>query len=764
MSQSRETRLSDVLQLGKAVLMAVFVFAASMSISCANKSDLTKIELQLPSASELQQKTKALTSKNQPSRSGAVVAASNLQYQRIMINVSGDGMSPVVRIWEKNDQGSSAQPPESLELSVPRGSNRLIQVLLLASEAGDGASFVFYGDQERSLNTSAETIDMVVNPLDVGLNTEGIIFGRFIKQNGTAPFGTLGIEFSPPGGKPPMVLDETPVYNGFFSAFISNSVLFNYRITKGPDKGLMLFNGVKADSAALSQVGSTLVTYGLIPSGFRSESGVSKPSIEAHGIAGFFGPGANSANQFACYEDDESVVEDLYSDADLTTEMTWYAISTDPSEARILRGGLGESDVNCTVADDYTEAIRIGPDQIRDGAGFYGPFVDTGSGLIDVDVSDDQMRFEWQYLPGVLDTGNVLGGITGVRLLTRLRDANSQEASRSASCGQLRQHGYVERVSVPFQDAVNPVSEYTLTLSAAELIAFWSGDLDFALCPYQGANELPGVIGTHMIHGDQGCMNCPPAATAIQISRIDGNSTTDNTTAGRHRIMVSSCYPIDITGLHNGDPAYFKDVLTVNSSQSNFLLFPDKDCSGTGLANLSINAQGQTSKRIYVGLSVSSANAELVASMPGAAPFTYHVKGQSTATPDAYRILGWPTNVFADKCYPIDISYWNSMVDAPIPRLTVAFNFTLPVNTYPDNVPISYFEGPFCDGTPLGNNTLFYAGTTYGKTHRRIYMRMQNSTDLSNQSVSLNAVAISTGDDFDNKIGSPITFDFWKGN
>jgi hypothetical protein len=137
---------------------------------------------------------------------------------------------------------------------------------------------------------------------------------------------------------------------------------------------------------------------------------------------------------------------------------------------------------------------------------------------------------------------------------------------------------------------------------------------------------------------------------------------------------------------------------------------------------------------------------------------TYYAIASAALVPDQYRFIGWPNVVYADNCYPIDVSYWNSIHNMLIPRGALgSFSFTLPLTTS-GSKSIAYYDNPSCEGTPLGSS--FNFPDSASAVSRRIYMKMTDPTAAVNESVSLDDTGLPNGDPFYGITGPSQVFDY----
>ena len=96
--------------------------------------------------------------------------------------------------------------------------------------------------------------------------------GRYLSSAGSGPTGIFNVTFPPPGGKPPMIVQQNEIFAGYFSTFGLQTVPFNYTMTDGTPlfKNLMLVP-TAADSLLNSAIpGATALVY--VPQSYRCDS------------------------------------------------------------------------------------------------------------------------------------------------------------------------------------------------------------------------------------------------------------------------------------------------------------------------------------------------------------------------------------------------------------------------------------------------------------------------------------------------------------
>ncbi|HRK07364.1 MAG TPA: hypothetical protein PLZ57_06310 [Pseudobdellovibrionaceae bacterium] len=725
------------------VVLALAIFALSLPACSQKQGDQSQVKIQLPdwqalkvkSAEQMlatQKSSKATASNKSLSDVSSQSLAAGMSVTRVMINMSGAGLpSKIIKVWDAHDR-TGLQPPSFFEFSVPKSVSVLTQVMIIVEPTGGGGMSIYYGDQLKTFTNSIEDLTITVNSIGSGFQTEGRLYGRYITTGGTGPTGELGIHFRPPDGKPEMVLDTTPIYNGYFQSFITASANFSYRITRGPDAGLTLFEDVNATSASLSAIGQESSLYAFVPQGYRTqEGGAIVTALETHAITGFFGPGASSATHKACYDSNSGTLSYRYIDSAATTQITWSPNSSTASHARILRGGRAQS--SCGSFDENITKFTLNKNRIGDSAPYYGAFQTTTSSsgtLIEVTTSGSSATVSWNYLPGVIATSaQPTRGVSGVRLLSRIKDANSISYSRSPSCGELIDVGFQERMTIPAGSDTTPTESISVTLNSAEQSAASSSNLEVALCPYNDnvAGYLPGPITNKHNEGGGGCQFCLPQATQIKLTRADHTTTSASAPlALRNETCVGVWLKAETS---SGQPGSYYNPVSLTAS-SGLMLSQSSNCMGSG-SSLSVHPY-QSMGYFYIHSSSSAGTGTITANtgssvVSGSSFYVAHTTG--TATPDQYRVYG-PTDptIYAHSCYPVSIQTYSSAGNFATMSSAGSETIFLPTVTSASQS-VQWWSDPTCtsgsalssvnlygsggSGTPMTTSTLYmkYTGT-----------------------------------------------------
>ncbi len=232
-----------------------------MLLGCVPKQELSSIKVAIPSPAEFRKNAGTLGQKDvgTPSQNSVGALTTVAVPTRLMINVTGPGIStPIVHIWEMNKDSTVAsmpEPPTTIELFVPKGSDRLIQVLAILEEmsegdgGGDSPMTFFYGDTVRTLSQGAEAVEITLANQGTSGNSQGSISGRYFDAAACTPTDMLDMLYSPGAGRPPMIVETSYMFGGWFQLFALKGVPFSYRLR---NRGLSLFDNTSPDTMPIS--------------------------------------------------------------------------------------------------------------------------------------------------------------------------------------------------------------------------------------------------------------------------------------------------------------------------------------------------------------------------------------------------------------------------------------------------------------------------------------------------------------------------------
>lgn len=517
----------------------VLAMILSISVGCAQKTEMTAINMTMPDWSQFTGKPAG--------KSGVGAMAIVKVISRVMINVTGPGIAtPVVHIWElhrnSGSGGSIPTPPKEFELTVPRGNQRLIQVLVIVEDVNttsmdtEGSMVFHYGDQTKTLSSAVETVNIALSPINSS-SVEGSLSGRYLNADGSTPSGVVSMYFAPPG-KSPMIVDRSSIFSGYFSFFLLPNVPFTYRL----ENGTTLF-----DSVTISSFNSGLgyqAIHVAVPQGYQDRgSGPRTYRTERRKVVGFFGPGATTGGRMVCYPGASSI-SGFYPAATGGSPIYWSPSAAASSMARVINGGLGGACAGTFGSDQFT----IEPSRLPSGDAplpMRGPFQEVTFGnqrtfLSVMPTNPTQLNVDWDYLPGVV--GN---SVDGVGLFYRIYNAgeniDADEWHDNAPCGSLVSQGFTELTRVATQGGT--VSSYVW--NSAPMTAYIQGRLKTVACPY--SNSKSGYYDFAISHNSSWNSGHLPA-TKIEILNLTEPGVVSSPMA-RQKIGETTCAAVRVRTL-----------------------------------------------------------------------------------------------------------------------------------------------------------------------------------------------------------------------
>ncbi len=322
----------------KLMLLASVAVLSTTLISCTRADDKnSSVTLSLPSS----------MSSSSHQKAGAL-AFDVLVH--VVVNVTGDGMSaPVVFNWDLHQNGLGQAMAAPIQLMIPQGSNRLIQVLAVYGSAADSSTMqFFYGDKVQSLTNSNETVSLAVSSVSTADTVfSGRINGRYLRAAGDAgATGVVTASFVPSNGRPPLIVETRMMVAGWFSIMGLYGAKFVYNVY--PLDGAApfnLFGGASVDLTETYFPASSTVARFTVPISQRQNYSngtsvwmIQNPNVN---IYGFWGPSAATAGLNAC----------VFS----TPVSTQYSVSTSSTPAT---AGLA-ADISGTVPLNYATATGL---------------------------------------------------------------------------------------------------------------------------------------------------------------------------------------------------------------------------------------------------------------------------------------------------------------------------------------------------------------------------------------------------------------------
>lgn len=428
----------------------------------------------------------------------------------IAINITGPGMAPILKNWE-SDFNSAATPPAEFQVEVPKGDNRLFQYLAVSRDSATGMLTFKYGDASKSLAAAQETV--IISPAVISSGAaESEISGRLVDSSNKGLTGKVAMKYKPPGDKPTMTLFYENIFGGWFNSFVvleGANAAVNYVMERPGTSDLPLFVGLTASSPEIQP--SQMVAKVQIPGGYRMFGGGSEPpEVEppTNIFFGFFG--SPSGTKKACYEETYETIPYLYEDALGAVSISWNGFSSPPAanEAGIISGG----DSACSGLDPFTEALHFnhldhanrysagfeGPYKRMDAPNSHNPFLNSS-----YDSASQTLTLNWDYLPGIFDTGVVngetLNPIAGSAVFYNVNFQDGQDGLLHGggpddfNCADLSNMGFSQVKTLGA--AQKTVDIFGVTKTALE-----QERVKVVICPYRGSEYFARGLESHGFH------------------------------------------------------------------------------------------------------------------------------------------------------------------------------------------------------------------------------------------------------------------------
>lgn len=197
--------------------LAVLSFAFNLGCE-RNASNKSRITLALPS--ELQERIEK----------SEVSSYTALKLKHIALQITAPDIVNPVRVILDAD-GDDTALPASVEVEIPPGDNRLVQLIAAYAADENDSPWIYYGDVTQSLKKSTENIVLPVYKLGgSGVSVMARISGRFLTGTNTGPTGVIDMIYRP-SGKPAMPVDKKSIYGGWFETSTFEDVPMDYIIT-----------------------------------------------------------------------------------------------------------------------------------------------------------------------------------------------------------------------------------------------------------------------------------------------------------------------------------------------------------------------------------------------------------------------------------------------------------------------------------------------------------------------------------------------------
>ena len=714
-----------------ALIFLVFIWVLTLA-SCAPKSaEVSELRIQFPTNI---QRTHGLSQFSDDQSVRSFVTLDNLDI--LIVNVTGPNIAhPIFYQWEKprfSESGNSILPPSNIDLAVPKGSARLIQVLAVFTGTNNAMAF-FYGDAQKDLSLESEAVGISLTAVGGVTSGEGMIAGRFLTEKNSGPTGTVSYKLNIPN-KPAMLIHTGEIFNGWFNFFALQGASFSYEM----ENGFTLFKEVSAltDSLVYSGGSSQKTMRMSVPAYYRTNyvngvsSNIRELEVKRKLVLGFFGPGVDSEK--ICYDPSQKPLSEMYVDAVSNDVLNWSPLSPNPTSVFIdgvggSLGGVANSDAVC--ADDsnrFLNHITVESSMVNyhDGIlGFQGPFQlfvppnwqQSTFVYYNLDTATGKMTVSWKYIPGVIGHG-----VDGVGVFFRTGNTiEDYHFGDGYSCEQLPMKGFSE---------VQRTTDATESVVIGGVLAddLNQGRVKVILCPYTVAT-LDGVTKTRYfrsaieLHSGGSSSGSGPMGPplAVKLALLGPDKQVNAV-----RMFNSTCTPIVVQGqTSDGQAAQVNSGVNIQISGTSgpFSFFEDPKCSGSALAFPWSGLSGSTERTIYLRRDVTGAVAStLNITDPSSilASGVLSVSYQDPMNANKIRTLG-PSSLVAHQCYPI--AFQTRYAD-PSGEIVAAYSSSSISISLPAVSGLEFFAGDDqqCSGAPISladAATLgYYSGSVFVTT------------------------------------------------
>lgn len=714
---------------------------------CSRKSDSSKLAIALPPSS--------VPSPHNRVQGKGISAFGAATLGHVVINVTGSGMTaPVLFTWDGHDK--TGTPPTAFELTVPKGSDRVIQVLAVYKDDASGAMIFYYGDLKKTLSAANETADITVTALGgTAASVSGQIMGRYLTGESTGPTGALNIKFMPAVGRPEMLIEQSAIMNGWFSVFGLSNVAFRYEIASTGETmfgGPVSLNNPLFDPNANSGAEWLRRVRAAVPVSLRPDgdnNSTLKPEEAHYYVWGFWG---NTAATTDAMWTTRSICKDSLSGSLSrmkkfnTTPANWASqpvltVSnyiniglTLPSDADLLNqvsplGAatfLGGESGPCptgryTASDEFVKYLKISKTLI-DGngndsaAGFRGPFR----------LNSMNSPFTVSTIGNRVLTGTVLPGIAEVVdtfYLYKKVGVDLEYRIESPDCSKLTDYGFTAAGT----GTINGSGIMTLTSTISDADA--NAKTAAILCASKGGKVY--TVGAFIQswafqnYGAGGGSSLP-MATKLKLTfpASPGNL-----------VYQQTCVPVRLSAVDNSGQPAVKDPndnnLYMNYTVGNPQFATTPDCSTPMSFPFTLNAfnwtsgpEGSSYLLYYknVGSGVSSGTLSMNTTMMAAYTATPVSLDDAPGSALYLRFADAPASIKAFQCYPI---WAQSVVGATD---TTAANFTpltgITLNSTSNR--IRFYDSGDCSTTEAP--ALSLGGSAYVITTGQKYFKYVDTT------------------------------------
>lgn len=426
----------------------------------------------------------------------------------LIVNVTGPNMQRMVYSWECNqDECTSANLPSSIELEVPRGSQRLFQIII-ADEDPTLNSIKFSYD-DKTVNLSEATLAMSLAPANISVGGAKFDFaGRYSVDGSTFYTGLVDMTYTPPG-KPAMVIESEYVFAGWFKLFGVDGANFNY-IKRST--GEALFSNVNLASFNGSIIPGEYVKVEK-PEYYYDADDVTVgvqcsaiPSAIEYSIVGFFGNSGYTTSKSVQYSTIDYNYSFMWQEGSCTTPSTWSYTGTAPEIHPVFSSANATAISTPCSTGEFETCLRYNSEGIhaynQDEFNIQGPFrtypgIDPGVVYADVYTSSSILHLEYTFLPGINSSM-----VTGVDYFLN-QDTNTTDIRlENAKCSTLPSTGYnLVTSSLTITPTVNAAGDfYSATLASPTPGSPGSFTVGI-MCPYKTEAGVKKYYDQYAIYG-----------------------------------------------------------------------------------------------------------------------------------------------------------------------------------------------------------------------------------------------------------------------
>lgn len=419
----------------------------------------------------------------------------------VAVNITGPGIAaPILWNWEscKDCDQSGQLPPSVIELTVPRGSSRLVQYFEVRDGAG-GLTFR-YADSLRAFDSENVIVDLAPTQIGGSDNTEMRVIGRYLTSEGQGPTGKVAVSIQPPNGRPQMRIFLDEIFGGYFHFFAINdpAIGFNYDLVDQSGRAVFnLFSNLNPSSRQVRP--SANVAQVEVPNhypiwwGDNNESDLRERELIYYG---YFGPAA--LNKFTYYPQPilfgTNTIPQLYLDAAGNQPLRWSALSQDGMVS--LRAG---GSTQPPVGQPQKDHLLLRPFLLNQGEeaalGMSAPYaaVEFFSGDFfarNYNSATQSLEISWEYLPEVFSGAQALTGTVVFANLNSPADGRLAdfEGPTGRPCNEVAKLGYIE---VARTLGASQRSAIINNLSPQQIS---SPNTSIVLCPYRGTQYFNRLL------------------------------------------------------------------------------------------------------------------------------------------------------------------------------------------------------------------------------------------------------------------------------